>query len=63
MKILANQASQFENKMNFRKLSRKSEIKVVGISASDAAKRIQKVIEKIKNDGCFAAAQVDLAAQ
>jgi hypothetical protein len=42
MKIFANQASQFENKEIFRKLSRKSEIKVVGISASDAAKRIQK---------------------
>ena len=51
MKIFANQASQFENKEIFRKLSRKSEIKVVGISASDAAKRIQKVKEKIENDG------------
>ena len=32
-------------------MSKKSEIKVVGISASDAAKRIQKVKEKIENDG------------
>ena len=51
MKIFANQAHQFESKEIFRKLSRKSEIKVVGIAAGDAAKKIQKVKEKVENEG------------
>jgi hypothetical protein len=42
MKIFANQASQFENKEIFRKLSRKSEIKVVEFRQATRRKEFRK---------------------
>ena len=53
MKIFANQEHQFETKEIFRKLSRKSHIKVVGIpnGSTDPLQKIQRVKERVENEG------------